>query len=184
MLKMIPTPQNLNYQRNLADCVRIHVLAKVATPLFWSVIEAKMQGNPCTLVMKTETGRGPIWFFAHGCKHVSSAAKSGVVTFCSILPFWWWHHFQCRILLLRDLTLIHWSGPTLFRVMVVSCLSSRTLSLVHLGSSLVQILMGTIQLGQFSSVQQTNDGATTGGLDSKCFSFFSSLKSNLRSTFS
>lgn len=49
-----------------------------------------------------------------------------------------------------ELTLTHWSGPTLLTVTVISGLSSRTLSLEHLGSSLVQMLMGTIQLGHSS----------------------------------
>lgn len=53
---------------------------------------------------------------------------------------WRWH----------QLTFTHCSGLTLFKVMVISGLSSRTFSFVHVGSSLVQMLMGTIQLGQSS----------------------------------
>lgn len=58
-----------------------------------------------------------------------------------------------------DLTFTHFSGLTPLSVMVVSGLSSRTLSLVHLGSSLVQMLMGTIQLGQSSPARHTRRGA-------------------------
>lgn len=54
------------------------------------------------------------------------------------------------------LTLTHWSGPTPLTVMVVSGLSSRTFSLQHLASSLVQTLMGTIQLGHSSPGRHTH----------------------------
>lgn len=64
------------------------------------------------------------------------------------------------------LTLTHWSGPTPLTVMVVSGLSSRTFSLQHLASSLVQTLMGTIQLGHSSPGRQhthQSEEATAGG---------------------
>lgn len=56
----------------------------------------------------------------------------------------------------RDLTLTHLSGPRLGMVTVSSGWSSRTFILQQLGSSLVQMLTGTIQLGQSSPSAHTH----------------------------
>lgn len=87
----------------------------------------------------------------------------------------------------RDLTLTHLSGPRLGMVTVSSGWSNRTLILEQLGSSLVQMLIGTIQLGQSSpgthtqytqTMSKRKAGIPALGLGTYVPSFHSIQKSN------